>query len=107
MKGGRAPDKVWRYASANPDADEAKSRPYVDIFKGKSHIDNATKFKVWLAFDCPEFRDTKAREWCELVAGLTEKNVSQRKDSDAVVLDDDDDVIRSASDGDDDSESGS
>ena len=54
----------------------------MDIFKGKSHIDNATKFKVWLAFDCPEFRDTKAREWCELVAGLTEKNVSQRKDSD-------------------------
>ena len=81
MGGGRQPDAVWRYAKANPDK-SMPSKPYVDIFQGRAHSDNATKFKLWLAFDCPEFVRTKAREWQTLVASLTEKNVQQRKEED-------------------------
>jgi hypothetical protein len=69
MTGGRAPDPVWRYAKANPDKGNA-NKPYVDVFKEKAHSD-ATKFKLWLAFGCPEFIKTKALEWQTLVVGLT------------------------------------
>jgi hypothetical protein len=82
MGGGRQPDKVWKYAEANPNKAEAVKKPYVDVFQKVSHSDNATKFKLFLVFDCPEFMKTKPLEWTELVAGLTEKNVQQRKESD-------------------------
>ena len=82
MGGGRQPDKVWKYAEANPNKAEAVKKPYVDVFQKVSHSDNATKFKLFLAFDCPEVMKSKPLEWTELVAGLTEKNVQQRKESD-------------------------
>ena len=62
MGGGRQPDAVWQYAKANPDK-SMTNKPYVDIFQGSAHSDNATKFKLWLAFDCPKFMRTKAHEW--------------------------------------------
>ena len=81
MGGGRQPDAVWQYAKANPDK-SMTNKPYVDIFQGSAHSDNATKFKLWLAFDCPKFMRTKAHEWQTLVASLTDKNVQQRKEED-------------------------
>jgi hypothetical protein len=82
MGGGRQPDKVWKYAETNRNKEEAVRKPWVDIFQKRAHSDHATKFKLWLAFDCPEFMKGKALEWTELVASLTEKNVQQRKESD-------------------------
>ena len=71
MPPGRQQDKVWKYAEANPNKDEAVKKPYIDIFQKKAHSDHATKFKLFLAFDCAEFMKSKPLEWAELVAGLT------------------------------------
>jgi hypothetical protein len=42
MGGGRQPDKVWKYAEANPNKAEAVKKPYVDVFQKVSHSDNAS-----------------------------------------------------------------
>jgi hypothetical protein len=81
MPPGRAPDACWKYFKPNTGADKDK-KPYVDIFHGKTHADNAPRAKLFLAFDCPEFMNTRSLEWQQLVADLTEKNVQQRKDAD-------------------------
>ena len=80
---GRPPSDVWAlYTKDNNDAATKEQKPYVDIFQGKLHAANATKFKLWLAFDCPEFMKSRPLEWQRLVAGLTAANVKPRKTGD-------------------------
>ena len=79
---GRPVDKVWTlYAKSNTDAATKAKKPYVDIFMGKA-FGSATKFKLFLAFDCKQFKESKPKEWLTLVAGLTDDNVKARKAED-------------------------
>ena len=79
---GRPVDKVWTlYAKSNTDAATKAKKPYVDIFQGKP-FNNATKFKLFLAFDCKKFKESKPKEWLDLVAGLSDDNVKTRKAED-------------------------
>ena len=56
--------------------------PYRDIFLDKPHTDNATRAKLFLAFDVPKFREEQPLAWQRLVAGLSKANVSGRKEAD-------------------------
>lgn len=80
--GGRQQDPVWKHAKKNENPSTKEKKPYVDLYEGKEHSDNATKFKLYLAFNSPGFRSSKAYEWCSLVASLTESNVKSCKEED-------------------------
>ena len=82
MGGGRAPDAVWRYATPNTDPATKEKKPYKNIFTGLKHSQSATKFKLYLAFDCPEFMRQRPLEWQTLVVSLTNENIKTRKAED-------------------------
>ena len=71
MAPGRAPDPVWAsHFKRNPDTSDTK-KPYVDLYEGKTHSDNATRAKLFLAFKSPMFMNTRQLQWIGVVSSLT------------------------------------
>ena len=56
--------------------------PVREVYTNQPLQKNATRVKLFLAFDCAKFKTDNAKAWLELVAGLTEENVATRKQSD-------------------------
>jgi hypothetical protein len=82
MAPGRAPDPVWAsHFKRNPDTSDTK-KPYVDLYEGKTHSDNATRAKLFLAFKSPMFMNTRQLQWIGVVSSLTSENIKACKPED-------------------------
>ena len=69
-------DTCWRFAKKNTGPDNGKF-PWIDLW-GKKHSSNATRFKLYLAFDCKEFKAEQPVEHNKIMRALSEENVKER-----------------------------
>jgi len=73
MGGGKPLDPCWRWAKQNTGPDRDKF-PWIDMWD-KKHGKNATRFKLYLAFECPQFKEEQPAEHSKLLLGLSADNI--------------------------------
>ena len=76
MGGSKPLDTCWRFAKKNTGPDNGKF-PWIDLW-GKKHSSNATRFKLYLAFDCKEFKAEQPVEHNKIMRALSEENIKER-----------------------------
>ena len=84
MSGGKPLDTCWRFAKKNTGPDSGKF-PWIDLW-GKKHCSSATRFKLYLAFDCKEFKAEQPVEHNKLLLALSEDNIKVRSKENKATL---------------------
>jgi hypothetical protein len=78
---GKRKDPVWAHFKHNPDKEDVK-HPWVDLYEGEAHGSNATRLKVWLAFDSPLFAKQRPASHLQLLRSLERNNLKNCKEED-------------------------